>query len=66
VSAPAIPLLVLVDALAALRSIRDAPGNSVPMHLWAPAMRAHNRLETQLILAGLTIAVAAEPTEVHP
>jgi hypothetical protein len=66
VSTPAIPLPVLVDALAALRAIKDAPGTTVPTHLWTPAMRAHNRLETHLILAGLTIAVAVEPTQVHP
>lgn len=53
-----IPLPVLIDALAALRAIKEAPGVTVPNHLWAPAMRAHNQLEAAIVSAGFTFTVS--------
>lgn len=55
----AIPLPVLIDALAALRAVKDSPGTTVPNHLWTPAMRAHNALEAAIAVAGIQFAVGA-------
>lgn len=43
-----IPLSTLVQARDALRQIKDAPGDSVPTHLWKAAMQAHARLNCDL------------------
>lgn len=54
---PAIPLPALIDALAALRAVKDESGDAVPAHLWRQCMRACNQLEYRLEQAGLTVPV---------
>jgi len=55
----ALPLPVLVDALTALRAVKDAPSDTVPAHLWRQCMRAANQLEYRLLGLGLTVDVEA-------
>lgn len=56
---PAIPLPVLIDAVVALRAVKDAPGDTVPAHLWKLCMRACNQLEYSLHEMTVPVDLAA-------
>ena len=56
---PAIPLPVLIDAVAALRAVKDAPSDTVPAHLWKQCMRACAQLEYRLQEMTVPVDLAA-------
>lgn len=60
----ALPLPAVIDALAALRAVKDSSGGSVPSHLWIQCMRACNKLEFYLDNLHIEVPVEQPAAEV--